>query len=99
LIAINDKAAVNPNSIDLPGCEMIVTKNGQFLSKGMGAAALGNPLTCVAWLANVLGQYDVSLNAGDIILSGSLVPLEPVTAGDRMSLSISSIGDLSIEFS
>lgn len=96
--AINDKAAKDPNKVDLVNCEMIVNKNGQFLSKGTGAAALGNPLTCVAWLANTLGQYGVNLEAGDIILSGSLVPLEPVKAGDSMSLSISSLGDLALEF-
>ena len=98
LFAINDKAAKDPRKIDLPNCEMIVHKNGQFLSQGKGSAALGNPLTCVAWLANVLGKYGVSLEAGDIILSGSLVPLEPVTAGDSMTVSISSIGDLAVEF-
>src|SRR5690606_23625680 len=86
--AINDKAAKDPKTVDLINCEMVVNKNGQFLSKGTGAAALGNPLTCVAWLANVMGQYGVSLNAGDIILSGSLVPLEPVKAGDSMALTI-----------
>jgi 2-oxopent-4-enoate/cis-2-oxohex-4-enoate hydratase len=96
--AINDKAAVDPRTIDLPACAMTVYKNGQPLSEGLGSAALGNPLTCVAWLANVLGQYGVALEAGDIILSGSLVPLEPVVAGDKMSLTISSIGDLAIEF-
>lgn len=95
---INDRAAKNPLKVDLVGCEMIVNKNGRFLSKGKGAAALGNPLTCVAWLANALGRYGVTLEAGDIILSGSLVPLEPVVAGDELSLSISSIGDLSVEF-
>ena len=98
LFAINDKAAKDPNTVDLINCEMVVKKNGQVLSRGLGSAALGNPLTCVAWLANVLGEYDVSLNAGDIILSGALVPLEPVEAGDSMSLSISGIGDLTVEF-
>ena len=95
---INEKAAVDPRTIDLTTCEMKVTKNGEFLSQGLGSAALGNPLTCVAWLANVLGKYNVGLEAGDIVLSGSLVPLEPVVAGDKMSLSISTIGDLSIQF-
>ncbi|MBR9912997.1 MAG: 2-oxopent-4-enoate hydratase [Gammaproteobacteria bacterium] len=96
--AINEKAAVDPRNIDLTKCEMTVMKNGEFLSRGLGSAALGNPLTCVAWLANVLGRYGVGLEAGDIVLSGSLVPLEPVLAGDEMALTISSIGDLSIKF-
>ena len=46
-----------------------------------GAAALGSPLTCVAWLANTLGRFGIKLEAGEVILSGSLVPLEPVRPG------------------
>lgn len=98
LFVVNQKAAKDPRDLDLPSCKMVVHKNGEFLSEGEGTAALGNPLTCVAWLANVLGEYGVTLEAGDIILSGSLVPLEPVKVGDTMSLSITSIGELSIDF-
>jgi 2-oxopent-4-enoate/cis-2-oxohex-4-enoate hydratase len=77
---------------------MVVEKNGAFSSRGFGNAALGSPLICVAWLANTLGARGVALEAGEIVLSGSLVPLEPVVAGDRMSLSISGIGSASVEF-
>ena len=59
---------------------------------------MGSPVNCVAWLANTLGQFGITLNAGDIILSGSLVPLEPVTAGDVMTLSIDGIGDCAVSF-
>lgn len=96
--AVNPAAKVDPRNLDLPSCKMKVYKNGALLSEGSGAAALGNPLTCVAWLANTLGNYDIQLSAGDIILSGSLVPLEDVAPGDSMSLEISGIGTLSIDF-
>lgn len=95
---VNEADRVDPRGLDLVGCEMEVFKNNRFLSKGTGAAALGNPLTCVAWLANTLGEYDISLSAGDIILSGSLVPLENIAPGDEMSLTISGIGSVSISF-
>ena len=98
LFAINRADIKAPDQVDLVGCEMQVYKNGQPLSCGLGSAALGNPLTCVAWLANTLGAYGISLNKGDIILSGSLVPLENVVPGDRMSLEISGIGALAVEF-
>lgn len=98
MFAINRADRKDPREVDLVGCEMTVTKNGQPLSKGVGAAALGNPLTCVAWLANTLGHYGIGLCKGDIILSGSLVPLEPVQAGDKMALEITGIGSLTIEF-
>ena len=98
MFAVNQDDQKDPRSVDLVGCEMIVKKNGKELSRGLGAAALGNPLTCVAWLANTLGEYGIPLCKGDIILSGSLVPLEAVQPGDMMSLTISGIGALAIEF-
>ena len=77
---------------------MTVYKNDEFLSEGFGSAVLGNPLTAVAWLANTLGEYDIPLKAGEIILSGSLVPLESVKLGDKMSLELEGVGTASCEF-
>jgi len=98
LLVLGDQA-VSPRSVDLTTCGMVVHKNGRLLSTGAGAAALGSPLNCVAWLANTLGRFGVSLKAGEIILSGSLVPLEPVIAGDHMTLAIGGIGSASVRFS
>lgn len=91
-----DKA--DPRKLDLPSVKMTVQKNGKFLSEGYGSAALGSPLTCVAWLANTLGQFGIKLEAGDVVLSGSLVPLEPVVGGDVMSLHCEGIGGCSVRF-
>jgi 2-oxopent-4-enoate/cis-2-oxohex-4-enoate hydratase len=87
-----------PSTVDFQGCEMVVSKNGAPLSRGRGAAALGSPLRCVAWLANTLGRFDIPLEAGEIVLSGSLVPLEPVAPGDAMSLSVDGIGAATVRF-
>ena len=84
--------------VDFVGCKIAVEKNGRFLSEGQGSAALGSPLICVAWLANTLGAYGISLHAGEVILSGSLVPLEPVGAGDVMKLRIEGIGSAAVRF-
>ena len=92
------KDAVDPKSIDLVHCGMVVEKNGEVLSTGAGAAALGSPVFCVAWLANTLGAFGIPLLAGEVILSGSLVPLEPVVAGDRMRVTIGGIGRASVVF-
>ena len=88
----------SPEGVDFEGCKMVVRKNGAFLSEGLGNAALGSPLKAVAWLANTLGSFGVPLNAGEVILSGSLVPLEPVVAGDHMHLSIEGIGATEVQF-
>jgi 2-oxopent-4-enoate/cis-2-oxohex-4-enoate hydratase len=92
------KDEVDPRTVDLVACRITVEKNGTLLSEGVGAAALGSPVYCVAWLANALSRYGIALSAGEVVLSGSLVPLEPVRAGDRMSLHLEGIGRASVEF-
>jgi 2-oxopent-4-enoate/cis-2-oxohex-4-enoate hydratase len=89
---------VDPRGLDLASLKMTVWKNEQELSVGYGSAALGTPLECVRWLAQTLGAYGITLNAGDIILSGSLVPLEPVVAGDVMRLELEQVGTASVRF-
>lgn len=85
-------ARADPRAYDLPNLKVSVTKNGTPLSEGLGSAVQGNPAEAVAWLANTLGAYGVSLNAGDIILSGSLVPLENAVAGDVFEMTLHGIG-------
>jgi 2-oxopent-4-enoate/cis-2-oxohex-4-enoate hydratase len=89
---------IDPRTLDLPRCRIAVEKNGAPLSEGVGAAALGSPAYCVAWLANTLARFGIPLRAGEVILSGSLVPLEPVRPGDRFHLSLEGIGTASVSF-
>ena len=91
--------AVSPSSVDLSTCGMVMELNGQIVSTGAGAAALGSsPVNCVVWLANTLGKLGTPLKAGEVILSGSLVPLQAVKAGDYMSVSIGGIGRTAVRF-
>lgn len=91
--------SVPPAGIDFASVKMKVFKNGELLSEGVGSEALGSPANCVAWLANTFGEHGIALEAGEIILSGSLVPLEPVTAGDEMRVEIEGIGSAEVRFS
>ena len=92
-------ARVKPEDVDLENVRMVVSKNGNEISSGQGSAALGSPLTAVAWLANTLSEFDIALEPGEIILSGSLVPLEDVVPGDTMSLVLEGVGTAEISFS
>lgn len=91
-------ARADPRVHDLPALHVAVTKNGAPLSEGYGSAVRDSPLQAVAWLANTLGGFGVALNAGDIILSGSLVPLEPVARGDRFEMQLAGIGSCAAHF-
>ncbi len=91
-------AALSPRKLDLATCGMVMEKNGEICATGAGAAALGSPVNCVAWLANTLGRFGIKLEAGEVILSGSLVPLQPVAAGDFVHVSVGGLGTASVRF-
>jgi len=91
-------ARVDPRPLDLAALKVQVWKNGQPLSEGLGSAVQGSPLASVAWLANTLGSYGVQLKAGEVILSGSLVPLEPARAGDEFRLELEGVGSAHVAF-
>jgi 2-oxopent-4-enoate/cis-2-oxohex-4-enoate hydratase len=97
MFVLGDRA-VDLEGLDLSTCGMVLEKNGALECTGAGAAALGSPVNCVAWLANALGQYGITLRAGEIILSGSLGAMLPVVAGDSFHLSIGGVGSASIRF-
>jgi len=88
----------DPRNLELSNCKMEVLADGEVVARGTGAAALGSPLVCVAWLANALARYGAELRPGDVVLSGSLGPVVPAVAGTEMTVSISDIGTASVRF-
>ena len=92
------EARMDPRGLDLPGLHVTVTKNGAALSEGYGHAVQGDPAQAVAWLANTLGAYGVTLDAGDVILSGSLVPLADAAKGDVFEMTLHGVGGCTARF-
>ena len=97
VFVLGDKA-VSPRRVDLATCGMVLEKNGEVIGTGAGAAALGSPVNAVAWLANTLGQFDIPLKAGEVILSGALAAMATIQAGDSFRVSIGGIGACSVRF-
>ncbi len=97
LFVLGDKA-IDPRKLDLSLCGMTLEKNGEVVHTGAGAAALGSPVNCVAWLANTLGRLGITLKAGEVILSGALAAMVPAVPGDNMRTSIGGIGSASVLF-
>lgn len=89
---------IDPKKIDLTKIEMSLYKNGEFMNKGTGADVLGHPATCVAWLANKLSEYNVTLKAGEVILSGALSAAIVAEKGDVFTAEFSELGKVTISF-
>lgn len=90
------KAKVDEINLELLG--MVLSKNNEIVNTGVGAAALGNPATCVAWLANKLSEFGISLKAGEIILSGALSAAADAKAGDTFSARFAHLGEVKVHF-
>ena len=89
---------VDVRDVDLGTCGMVLEKNGDIVATGAGAAALGHPANAVAWLANTLGALGIALEAGEVVLSGSLGIMVSVKAGDNLRVTIGGIGGCSVRF-
>ncbi|ARF13646.1 2-keto-4-pentenoate hydratase [Sporosarcina ureae] len=89
---------VKVEDVDMELLGMVLTKNGQLVNTGVGAAALGNPAQCVAWLANRLADFDISLNAGEVILSGALSAAVEAKEGDTFTAKFAHLGEVSVHF-
>lgn len=84
--------------LDLRLIGMVLEKNGEMVSTGTGAEVWGHPAAAVAWLANKLAEFDIALEAGEIILSGAVTAAEVAESGDVFTLSFDGLGSLNLKF-
>jgi 2-keto-4-pentenoate hydratase len=89
---------VKPDALDLRLIGMILEKNGEIINSAAGAAVLGNPAQAVAWLANTLADFEVTLKAGEVILPGALTAAVTVQAGDAIRATFDHLGSVSVRF-
>jgi 2-keto-4-pentenoate hydratase len=82
--------------LDLYAAGMVMEINGQIVSLGAGAAALGHPLNAAAWLARTLAQRGEPLKKGDVLLAGALGPMVAMTPGDQIRAIVGGIGEVSL---
>jgi 2-keto-4-pentenoate hydratase len=78
---------------------MVITRNGAVIDSGAGAAALGNPARCVAWLANKLAAFDACLHRDDIVIPGALHRMVPAGPGDVFRAEFAYLGAVTVRFS
>ncbi|WP_106125604.1 2-keto-4-pentenoate hydratase [Pseudosporangium ferrugineum] len=71
---------------------MELTRDGEVVSKGSGAACLGDPLAALAWLAGVARDAGEPLRAGQVVLSGALGPMVPLVAGATYTATVTGLG-------
>lgn len=89
---------VRPMDVDLRWVAALLLRKGVIEESGVAAAVLNHPGNGVAWLANRLAPHGVSLQPGEVILSGSFT--KPVFAepGDVFVADYGPLGTVSVAF-
>jgi 2-keto-4-pentenoate hydratase len=89
---------VRPDALDLSLTGCLLLRNGVITGTGAGGAVLGSPVNALVWLANTLGQRGAGLEAGHVILPGSVCAAVPFGPGDTVSAAFDRIGTVSVTF-
>lgn len=87
---------VDDVDLRLGGC--VLHRNGEVVGTGAGGAVLGSPITSLAWLANTVGAVGVVLEAGHVVLPGSITASVPVAPGDTFTATFAGIGSVTTRF-
>jgi 2-keto-4-pentenoate hydratase len=95
---IVSELVVPVEKLDLAAVRTELTRNGKPVGTGNGAAVLGHPALAVAWLANKLAEFDVTLLAGQIVLSGAMCAAVAVAPGDTFRATFTGLGEVSVSF-
>ncbi|MCZ4272808.1 2-oxo-hept-4-ene-1,7-dioate hydratase [Maritalea porphyrae] len=86
------------NAFDLRWVGAIVTNNDEVEETGLGAGVLNDPVMGIVWLANRLAQYNQSISAGDVVLSGSFIRPVETEFGDHIYADFGPFGHVSCTF-
>lgn len=91
-------AVTRARAPDLAGIIGRAVINGREVAAGCGADVLGHPHNALAWLANRLADDDITLRAGQVVMTGSLVQTIWLAHGDRVVMDLSGLGTVSADF-
>jgi 2-keto-4-pentenoate hydratase len=100
---INDAFVLGPGVRPLsvaayPTLEVEASRNGEALTQGVGANALGSPVEVLRWLANHLPALGLGLRAGDIVTTGLVTGIVACEWGDEVSADFAALGCVSVRF-
>ena len=57
---------------------------------------LGHPLNAITWLSEATARYGVELQAGDVILTGAIIPAKSLASGQMAELASDGLGDIRV---
>jgi 2-keto-4-pentenoate hydratase len=78
--------------LDLSQLTARLTINGKEIGQGKGGDVMGNPLNALAWLADKRAAEGAPLKRGAVVMTGSMVPIQFPSRGDRAVVEVDGLG-------
>lgn len=90
--------AVDWRAVDLAAYPVSAMVNGTAEHHGVGANVLGDPRLALAWLVNELSGLGITVEAGQMVTTGTCLTPIPVAPGDEVRADWGAFGTLSVGF-
>jgi 2-keto-4-pentenoate hydratase len=91
-------AELAARGIDLANIEAVLYSGDEEIARGNTSAVLGNPTSCVAWLARKVADFGVKLEAGHLILPGSCTRAIDARPGSAFRAEFAGLGTVTASF-
>jgi 2-keto-4-pentenoate hydratase len=78
-----------PASLELDGISGVLKRNG----KEEAAGKTDDPMGALAWVANLAAERGRPMQAGMVVITGSVVITVDVAAGDRLDFALAGVGE------
>lgn len=87
-----------PEGLDLPRLGCALLRDGEVEETGLAAGVMGHPLRALRWLANHAHARGETLEAGEIVLSGSFIRPVECPPGTTITVDFGAFGTVSCHF-
>jgi len=87
---------IKPADLALDQLDTVLSLDGVAVETGNTGAILGHPANGIAWLANSLAAYGVTLEPGAIVLPGTCTRCRRVAGHRRIHGTIAGLGDVEL---
>jgi 2-keto-4-pentenoate hydratase len=81
-----------PASLELDGIPGILKRNGKEEARGK----TDDPMGALAWLANLAAERGRPMQAGMVVITGSVITTVDIGAGDRLDFALDGVGEVAM---
>ncbi len=93
---VHGSERVDWRALDAKTHRVRLYRNGSPLGEGVGSNALGDPLLVLLWTANHLSRRGESIEAGQVVTTGTCTGITPVSHADRFTADFGTLGRVEV---